>query len=88
MSTANLVMAERHLSLVFARLDEQQRRRVARVAGLLGLLSGLIPKRVIRRAQDVVGLLGVGSMAAQLVRPASDLPGQVPPIPTQCGGHA
>ena len=50
MSTANLVMAERHLPLVFARLDEQQRRWVA------GLLSEVLGRGGTKQVAELAGI--------------------------------
>ena len=50
MSAANLVGAEKHLSLVFARLNEQQRRWVA------GLLSEVLGRGGTKQVAELAGL--------------------------------
>jgi hypothetical protein len=50
MSTANLAMAEKHVPLVFARLDEQQRRWVA------GLLSEVLGRGGTKQVSELAGI--------------------------------
>jgi hypothetical protein len=50
MSTANLALAERHLPLVFARLDEQQRRWVA------GLLAEVLGRGGTKQVAELAGI--------------------------------
>lgn len=50
MSTANFAMAERHLTLVFSRLDEQQRRWVA------GLLSEVLGRGGTKQVAELAGI--------------------------------
>ncbi len=49
-STANLAMAEKHVPLVFARLDEQQRRWVA------GLLSEVLGRGGTKQVAELAGI--------------------------------
>ena len=50
MSAANLAIAEKHLPLVFARLDEQQRRWVA------GLLSEVLGRGGTKQVAEIAGI--------------------------------
>ena len=50
MSAANLAVAEKHVSLVFARLDEQQRRWVA------GLLSEVLGRGGTKQVAELAGI--------------------------------
>jgi len=50
MSAANLAIAEKHLPLVFSRLDEQQRRWVA------GLLSEVLGRGGTKQVAEIAGI--------------------------------
>ena len=50
MSAANLAIADKHLPLVFARLDEQQRRWVA------GLLSEVLGRGGTKQVAEIAGI--------------------------------
>ena len=50
MSAANLAITEKHLPLVFARLDEQQRRWVA------GLLSEVLGRGGTKQVAEIAGI--------------------------------
>ncbi len=83
MSTANLGMAQKHVALVFARLDEQQRRWVAGLlAEVLGCggtkqvaeLAGIDPKTVRQGRIDLDGELSEYPHDGRVRRPGGGRP--------------